>query len=165
MTKTIDGDIQVQDAKGQNLCAVSFGFHTAALAFSRNIANLCTDAASDVKYWHICKVMGRVASHLALEVALQTHPTLTLIGEELADFVDMERIRAAEKKGERDYTAYGMTLRHLSSLRGFWNSSTRFRCSSSKFPPSLRNTTTRMILVFMKIFRILLPKWNFCDLR
>lgn len=114
--KTIDGDIQVQDAKGQNLCAVSFGFHTAALAFSRNIANLCTDAASDVKYWHICKVMGRVASHLALEVALQTHPTLTLIGEELADFVDMERIRAAEKKGERDYTAYGMTLRHLSRI-------------------------------------------------
>ncbi|TYT75509.1 6-phosphofructokinase [Desulfobotulus mexicanus] len=114
--KTIDGDIQVADASGQTLCGVSFGFHTAALAFSRDIANLCTDAASDVKYWHICKVMGRVASHLALEVALQTHPTLTLIGEELAEYLDEERLAAAEKKGERDYTAYGMTLRHLSRI-------------------------------------------------
>ncbi|MCW7754417.1 6-phosphofructokinase [Desulfobotulus sp. H1] len=114
--KTIDGDILVQDASGNSLCAVSFGFHTAALAFSRNIASLCTDAASDVKYWHICKVMGRVASHLALEVALQTHPTLTLIGEELADYVDDDRLKAARERGEQDYTAYGMTLRHLSRL-------------------------------------------------
>lgn len=114
--KTIDGDIQVQDSRGQNLCAVSFGFHTAALAFSRDIANLCTDASSDVKYWHICKVMGRVASHLALETALQTHATLTLIGEELADFVDEERLEAASARGETDYTAYGMTLRHLSRM-------------------------------------------------
>ena len=62
--KTIDGDIQVKDASGKVLCAMSFGFHTAALAFAENVANLCTDSSSDVKYWHICKVMGRVASHL-----------------------------------------------------------------------------------------------------
>jgi len=80
--KTIDGDIQVRDARGQVLCTMSFGFHTAARAFSQMVSNLCTDSSSDVKYWHICKVMGRVASHLALEVALQTHPNMTLIGED-----------------------------------------------------------------------------------
>ncbi len=69
--KTIDGDIQVRDDDGNVLCAMSFGFHTAARSFANAISNLCTDCSSDVKYWHICKVMGRVASHLALEVALQ----------------------------------------------------------------------------------------------
>ncbi|MCG6895030.1 MAG: 6-phosphofructokinase [Desulfobacteraceae bacterium] len=114
--KTIDGDIQVRDAEHQVLCAMSFGFHSAARAFALDIANLCTDCSSDVKYWHICKVMGRVASHLALEVALQTHANITLIGEDLAEYVDKSRIQGAEKKGEVDYTAYGMTLRHLSRV-------------------------------------------------
>ena len=114
--KTIDGDIQVKDARGHVLCAMSFGFHTAARAFANSVGNLCTDSSSDVKYWHICKVMGRVASHLALEVALQTHANITLIGEELADYTDNQRIQAAEKRGETDYHAYGMTLRHLSRV-------------------------------------------------
>ncbi|MEA1946756.1 MAG: 6-phosphofructokinase [Thermodesulfobacteriota bacterium] len=114
--KTIDGDIQVKDAEGNVLCAMSFGFHTAARAFANAIANLCTDSSSDVKYWHICKVMGRVASHLALEVALQTHANMTLIGEDLSDYIDKERIEKAEKQGTVDYHAYGMTLRHLSRV-------------------------------------------------
>lgn len=114
--KTIDGDIQVRDADGKVLCAISFGFHTAARSFAKEISNLCTDSSSDVKYWHICKVMGRVASHLALEVALQTHANMTLIGEDLADYVDPKRIEEAEKSGQVDYTAYGMTLRHLSRV-------------------------------------------------
>ncbi|MBR9985053.1 MAG: 6-phosphofructokinase [Desulfosarcina sp.] len=114
--KTIDGDIQVRDAQGKVLCAMSFGFHTAARAFSQAIASLCTDASSDVKYWHMCKVMGRVASHLALEVALQTHANMTLIGEDLADYVDHARLAKAEQAGVVDYTAYGMTLRHLSRV-------------------------------------------------
>jgi pyrophosphate--fructose-6-phosphate 1-phosphotransferase len=114
--KTIDGDIQVQDAEGRVLCAMSFGFHSAARAFSQAIANLCTDASSDVKYWHVCKVMGRVASHLALEVALQTHANMTLIGEDLADYIDHARLEAARQKNVVDYTAYGMTLRHLSRI-------------------------------------------------
>jgi pyrophosphate--fructose-6-phosphate 1-phosphotransferase len=114
--KTIDGDIQVRDAQGKVLCAMSFGFHTAARAFSQAIANLCTDAGSDVKYWHVCKVMGRVASHLALEVALQTHANVTLIGEDLADYVDYHRLEKARAEGIVDYTAYGMTLRHLSRV-------------------------------------------------
>ena len=114
--KTIDGDIQVKDTNGNILCAVSFGFHSAARAFAWDISNLCTDASSDVKYWHICKVMGRVASHLALEVALQTHANITLIGEDLAEYIDEKRIEAAGQKEETDYTAYGMTLRHLSRV-------------------------------------------------
>jgi pyrophosphate--fructose-6-phosphate 1-phosphotransferase len=114
--KTIDGDIQVKDAQGHVLCAMSFGFHTAARAFANSVSNLCADSSSDVKYWHICKVMGRVASHLALEVALQTHANMTLIGEELADYTDNQRVLAAEKSGQTDYLAYGMTLRHLSRV-------------------------------------------------
>jgi diphosphate-dependent phosphofructokinase len=114
--KTIDGDIQVRDANGKTLCAMSFGFHTAARAFSQEISNLCTDCSSDVKYWHICKVMGRVASHLALEVALQTHANITLIGEDLADYVDHSRLAKADAGSAIDYSAYGMTLRHLSRI-------------------------------------------------
>ncbi|UCF92182.1 MAG: 6-phosphofructokinase [Desulfobacterales bacterium] len=114
--KTIDGDIQVRDADGKVLCAMSFGFHTAARAFAGSISNLCTDSSSDVKYWHICKVMGRVASHLALEVALQTHANMTLIGEDLADYVDQKRLAKAQEENSIDYHAYGMTLRHLSRV-------------------------------------------------
>jgi pyrophosphate--fructose-6-phosphate 1-phosphotransferase len=114
--KTIDGDIQVRDDQGRVLCAVSFGFHTAARAFANSIAGLCNDASSDIKYYHICKVMGRVASHLALEVALQAHPNITIIGEDLVDYVDEERLEKARRDNTTDYTAFGMTLRHLSRL-------------------------------------------------
>ena len=114
--KTIDGDIQVRDADGKTLCAVSFGFHSAARAFAEDISNLSNDCSSDVKYWHICKVMGRVASHLALEVALQTHASMTMIGEDLANYVDKRRIRKAGEAATTDYTAYGMTLRHMSRV-------------------------------------------------
>ena len=114
--KTIDGDIQVRDSQGEVLCAMSFGFHTAARAFSNSISNLCTDCSSDIKYWHFCKVMGRVASHLALEAGLQTHANLVLIGEDLADYIDPERVEKARREGVNDYTAYGMTLRHLSRV-------------------------------------------------
>ncbi|MBU8848781.1 MAG: 6-phosphofructokinase [Desulfobacterales bacterium] len=114
--KTIDGDIQVRTDDKETLCAISFGFHTAARAFSQNISNLTTDAGSDIKYWHVCKVMGRVASHLTLECAFQTHANLSFVGEELADYTDQQRIEKAKKKGIVDYTAYGMTLRHLSRL-------------------------------------------------
>ncbi|SDT99018.1 6-phosphofructokinase [Desulfobacula phenolica] len=114
--KTIDGDIQVKTDDGRILCAISFGFHSAAMSFSQNISNLTTDAGSAIKYWHICKVMGRVASHLALECAFQTHANLILIGEELADYTDQQRIEKALENGTVDYTAYGMTLRHLSRV-------------------------------------------------
>jgi diphosphate-dependent phosphofructokinase len=114
--KTIDGDIQVRDSRGKVLCAMSFGFHSAAHAFANSINNLATDCCSDVKYWHVCKVMGRVASHLALEVALKCHPNITLIGEDIADYIDQKRIERARKENTVDYTAYGMTLRNLSRV-------------------------------------------------
>jgi len=114
--KTIDGDIQVKTDDDEVLCAISFGYHTAARAFSQNISNLATDAGSTVKYWHICKVMGRVASHLTLECAFQTHANLSLIGEELAEYIDQSRIEKAKQNNAIDYTAYGITLRHLSRL-------------------------------------------------
>ena len=114
--KTIDGDVQVKDANGKILCAMSFGFHTAARSFSKAVSNLCTDCSSDVKYWHICKVMGRSASHIALEIALQTHANITLIGEDIADYTDLTRVAQAEKEGAVDFRAYGMTLRHVSRV-------------------------------------------------
>ncbi len=114
--KTIDGDIQVKTSDNKVLCAISFGFHSAARAFSENIGNLCRDACSTRKYWHVCKVMGRVASHLTLETALQTHVNLALIGEELADYDDKERMEKAARENTVDYTAFGITLRHLSRL-------------------------------------------------
>lgn len=114
--KTIDGDIQVKDKNGNLLCAVSFGFHSAARSFASDISNLSNDGSSDVKYWHICKVMGRVASHLGLEVALQVHPNIILIGEEMADYIDKARIERAKNQEAIDYTAYGMTLRHVSRM-------------------------------------------------
>jgi pyrophosphate--fructose-6-phosphate 1-phosphotransferase len=60
--------------------------------------------------------MGRVASHLALEVALQTHANISLIGEDLADYVDKDRLQKAQQGKSIDYHAYGMTLRHLSRI-------------------------------------------------
>ncbi len=114
--KTIDGDVQVKDSRGEILCAISFGFHSAARAFSESISNLCSDCSSDVKYWHICKVMGRSASHLALEVALQTHANITLIGEDIAEYTDKEKEKKAFSENRIDSSAYGMTLRHLSRV-------------------------------------------------
>jgi pyrophosphate--fructose-6-phosphate 1-phosphotransferase len=60
--------------------------------------------------------MGRVASHLALEAALQTHANLTLIGEDLADYIDEGRLKKARQEDTIDFHAYGMTLRHLSRV-------------------------------------------------
>lgn len=78
--KTIDGDMQVP-----GYCQISFGFHSASRAYANVIGSLCGDSSSDVKYWHFVKIMGRSASHLAMEAALLSHPNVVLIGEEVAD--------------------------------------------------------------------------------
>ena len=77
--KTIDGDL----AAGKYL-PISFGFDTASKIYSEMVGNLTQDAASAVKYWHFVKLMGRTASKITLEVALQTKPAITLISEEVA---------------------------------------------------------------------------------
>ncbi|MDD5455842.1 MAG: 6-phosphofructokinase [Candidatus Margulisbacteria bacterium] len=80
--KTIDGDLQIND-KGNSLLPISFGFYTAARVMAKLVGNLLTDRASQKKYWFFVKLMGRSASHLTLEVALQTRPHITLISEEI----------------------------------------------------------------------------------
>lgn len=75
--KTIDGDLK------NEFIDTSFGFDTAAKIYSNLISNLQTDAVSSNKYWHFVKLMGRSASNLTLECALQTHPNIALISEEV----------------------------------------------------------------------------------
>lgn len=76
--KTIDGDLK------NPYVEVSFGFDTACKTYSEMIGNIGRDALSAKKYYHFVKLMGRSASHIALECALKTQPNLTLIGEEVA---------------------------------------------------------------------------------
>lgn len=76
--KTIDGDLKNDDIE------ISFGFDTATKTYSELIGNIERDANSAKKYWHFIKVMGRSASHVALEAALETQPNICLISEEVA---------------------------------------------------------------------------------
>ncbi len=77
--KTIDGDLKA------GLIETSFGFDTATKTYSELIGNIERDAKSARKYWHFIKLMGRSASHIALECALQTRPNLCIISEEVAE--------------------------------------------------------------------------------
>ena len=88
--KTIDGDLQIGD-----LLPISFGFDTATRIYAELAGNILQDTPSSRKYWHFVKLMGRSASHVALEVALQVKPAVALMSEEvsekdmsLADVVD-----------------------------------------------------------------------------
>ena len=76
--KTIDGDLKNEDIE------CSFGFDTATKTYSEIIGNIQRDANSAKKYWHFVKVMGRSASHVALECALKTQPNICLVSEEVA---------------------------------------------------------------------------------
>ena len=75
--KTIDGDLKNEQIE------ISFGFDTATKTYGELIGNILRDANSAKKYWHFVKIMGRSASHVALEAALQTQPNITLISEEV----------------------------------------------------------------------------------
>ncbi len=76
--KTIDGDLK------NEWIEASFGFDTACRVYSELIGNIGRDANSAKKYWHFIKLMGRSASHIALECALQVHPNAAIISEEVA---------------------------------------------------------------------------------
>jgi pyrophosphate--fructose-6-phosphate 1-phosphotransferase len=76
--KTIDGDLKNEQIE------TSFGFDTACKVYSELIGNIQRDCNSSRKYWHFIKVMGRSASHIALECALQTHPNVCIVSEEVA---------------------------------------------------------------------------------
>ncbi|EFC71411.1 diphosphate--fructose-6-phosphate 1-phosphotransferase [Prevotella sp. oral taxon 299] len=75
--KTIDGDLKNSQIE------TSFGFDTATKTYSEVIGNIERDCNSARKYWHFIKLMGRSASHIALECALQTQPNICLISEEI----------------------------------------------------------------------------------
>ena len=75
--KTIDGDLK------NDMIETSFGFDTACKTYSEVIGNIQRDCNSARKYWHFIKLMGRSASHIALECALQTQPNICLISEEI----------------------------------------------------------------------------------
>lgn len=75
--KTIDGDLKNEQIE------ISFGFDTATKTYAELVGNIQRDANSAKKYWHFIKLMGRSASHVALEVGLQTHPNITLVSEEV----------------------------------------------------------------------------------
>ena len=75
--KTIDGDLK------NEMIETSFGFDTACKTYSEMIGNIERDCNSSRKYWHFIKLMGRSASHIALECALQTQPSICLVSEEV----------------------------------------------------------------------------------
>ena len=75
--KTIDGDLKNEHVE------ISFGFDTATKVYSELIGNVARDCNSAKKYWHFMKLMGRSASHIALECALQTRPNYCIISEEV----------------------------------------------------------------------------------
>ncbi len=75
--KTIDGDLK------NEMIETSFGFDTACKVYSEVIGNIQRDCNSAKKYWHFIKLMGRSASHIALECALQTQPNIAIVSEEV----------------------------------------------------------------------------------
>lgn len=101
--KTIDGDLK------NPYIETSFGFDTAVKTYSELIGNIERDAASSRKYWHFIKLMGRSASHIALECALQCRPNLALVSEEvetelwtlsrITDYI-CDAVAARAEKGE-----------------------------------------------------------------
>ncbi len=77
--KTIDGDLQ------SDVVEMSFGFDTACKTYAESIGNIARDALSNKKYYYFVKLMGRSASHITLECALQTQPNIAYIAEEVAE--------------------------------------------------------------------------------
>ncbi len=107
--KTIDGDLKNESIE------VSFGFDTATRTYAELIGNVARDAASARKYWHFIKLMGRSASHIALECALQTQPNVCIISEEVAerrqtlDSIVEEIVRTVTKRSAND-ERFGIVL-------------------------------------------------------
>ena len=107
--KTIDGDLK------NEYIETSFGFDTATKTYSELIGNICRDANSAKKYWHFIKLMGRSASHIALECALQTQPNITIISEEVEakqmtlDDITADIVNTIVKRSENDEN-FGVAL-------------------------------------------------------
>ncbi|KAL9236588.1 hypothetical protein vseg_011238 [Gypsophila vaccaria] len=101
--KTIDGDLKCKEVP------TSFGFDTACKIYAEMIGNVMIDARSTGKYYHFVRLMGRAASHITLECALQTHPNISLIGEEVF----------AKKQTLKNVTDYMVDIICKRAERGF----------------------------------------------
>ncbi|NGX56024.1 MAG: Pyrophosphate--fructose 6-phosphate 1-phosphotransferase [Candidatus Anoxychlamydiales bacterium] len=107
--KTIDGDLK------NEYIETSFGFDTATKIYSDLIANIQRDALSAKKYYHFIKLMGRSASHIALECALKTHPNMAIISEEVLnkkmtlEMITKEIANLIEERN-KDNKNYGVIL-------------------------------------------------------
>ncbi|KAK9681484.1 hypothetical protein RND81_10G006100 [Saponaria officinalis] len=101
--KTIDGDLKCKEVP------ISFGFDTACKIYAEMIGNVMIDARSTGKYYHFVRLMGRAASHITLECALQTHPNISLIGEEVF----------AKKQTLKNVTDYMVDIICKRAERGF----------------------------------------------
>lgn len=103
--KTIDGDLRADEL------LVPFGFDTACKIYSEMIGNIARDAKSSKKYYHVIKLMGRSASHIALECALTTKPNLTFIGEEKKSLREIvEEIVSLVQRRKKLGKSYGVIL-------------------------------------------------------
>ena len=103
--KTIDGDLKNDDIE------ISFGFDTATKTYSELIGNIERDANSAKKYWHFIKLMGRSASHIALECALETQPNVCLISEEIEKkAMSLSQIASYVAKSVADRANEGMNF-------------------------------------------------------
>ena len=103
--KTIDGDLKNDDIE------ISFGFDTATKTYSELIGNIERDANSAKKYWHFIKLMGRSASHIALECALETQPNICLISEEIEKkAMSLSQIASYVAKSVADRANEGMNF-------------------------------------------------------
>ncbi|RYR31273.1 hypothetical protein Ahy_B01g056073 isoform C [Arachis hypogaea] len=104
--KTIDGDLKCKEVP------TSFGFDTACKIYSEMIGNVMIDARSTGKYYHFVRLMGRAASHITLECALQTHPNITIIGEEVAK-IETEKMLIQMVETELEKRKQEGTYKHI----------------------------------------------------
>ncbi|KAK4798663.1 hypothetical protein SAY86_030989 [Trapa natans] len=116
--KTIDGDLKCKEVP------TSFGFDTACKIYAEMIGNVMVDARSTGKYYHFVRLMGRAASHITLECALQTHPNISIIGEEVAKIetekmlIQMVETELEKGKAEGKYKGHFRGQSHFFGYEG-----------------------------------------------
>ncbi|MBI5484576.1 MAG: diphosphate--fructose-6-phosphate 1-phosphotransferase [Deltaproteobacteria bacterium] len=150
--KTIDGDLQLGDD-----LPISFGFDTATKIYAEKVGNLLRDTASSLKYWHFVRLMGRSASHVTLEVALQTHPTITLISEEirerdipLSEIVDIIAQTIIERaKKDLNYGVILVPEGLIEFIPGFTTMIDDLNDKMAQFKDELNGKSIREQLLFM----------------
>ncbi len=156
--KTIDGDLKNAQIE------TSFGFATATRVYSELIGNIERDANSARKYWHFIRLMGRSASHITLECALQTHPNVAVISEEVAAEGRTMRGLAEEIAAVvRDRAAAGMNfgvvlipeglIEFVPEIKALISELSELLAGNAVFFKSLSNTDEQLQFVNAKLSR------------